>query len=192
MTRWAGSVSGAYESKAANYLKMEIVMRFFAAALTLFLSVNVLADGVILRPMQGYKELDVVKTENITGSCGGSVVRVMGITDFVENFYSVDSDAGKIIVRSSSVTNDLVLTQENVLSDHNGVACVETKTGDKLLVWSNCGGSRCTDNFSFYVIEPKSLKFIAPKDPKKGSCDDECATKVLGNNLPKKVNGWQE
>lgn len=189
MIGWAGSVSGAYESKAANYLKMEIVMRFFAAALSLFLSVNALADGVILRPMQGYKELDVIKTENITGSCGGSVVRVMGMIDPVDNYFSIEQDTGKIIVRSSSATNDLILSHENILSDYNGVACVETKSGDKLLIWSNCGGSVCGDNFSFYVIDPKSLKFIAPKDPKKGSCDDDCATKVLGNNFPKKVNG---
>lgn len=166
--------------------KLRVLASIFAS---LFISGAALADAAInLPPMKGDKSVDVVATKNFTGSCGSSIVRVLGVTNVVDNFYAVEQDAGKIIVRSGSA-KDLVLTSESgVLSDHNGVECVSTKSGNRLLIWSNCSGSSCGDDFSFYVIDPERLVFLAPKDPRKDQCDEKCASKVLGNNLPQKIN----
>lgn len=166
-------------------------MRIFSSIVaSLLLSSTALADTAIsLPPMKGDKTLDVVATKNVTGSCGTSIVRVLGVTDVINNFYSIDFDAGKIIVRSGP-TKELILGSDSgVLSDHNGVACVSTKSGSRLLIWSNCSGNACGDIFSFFVIDPERLLFLAPKDPRKGQCDEKCASQLLGNKLPQKING---
>lgn len=144
--------------------------------------------AIDLPPMKGYKSLDVVTTKNITGSCGNAVVRVMGVTEVVGKFYTIEPDSGVIIVRHNP-RHELVLSIDNgVLSDYNGVACVSTRAGKRLLVWSTCGGSVCPDTFTFFVIDPDRLVFLAPKDPKKRTCDALCASRVLGNNLPQRLN----
>jgi len=165
-------------------------MRIFSSIVTLLLlSSTTLADTAIgLPPMKGGKTLDVVATKNVTGSCGASIVRVLGVTDVIDNFYGIDLDAGKIIVRSGP-NKELVLSHgSGILSDHNGVACVSTKSGSRLLVWSNCAGSACGEGFSFFVIDPEHLVLLAPKDPLKGRCDEKCASLLLDNKLPQKIN----
>lgn len=43
-------------------------------------SLNVMAaPGLNLSPMPGERKIDVVKTENFTGSCGSAIVRVLGV-----------------------------------------------------------------------------------------------------------------
>lgn len=166
-------------------------MRIFSLIVAfIFLSSTALADTAIgLSPMKGDKTLHVVSTKNITGTCGASIVRVLGVTDVMDTFYGIDLDAGKIIVRSGP-TKELILDSESgVLSDHNGVACVSAKSGNRLLIWSNCSGSSCGDDFSFFVIDPDRLIFLAPKDPRKGQCDERCASQLLGNKIPQKING---
>lgn len=164
-------------------------MRVFSLiVVSLFLGNAVFAETAItLAPMKGDKALDVVATKNITGSCGASVVRVLGVTDVDNDSFRTELDTGKIIVRSAA--KELILGYGNVLSDYNGVACVSTKSGMRLLIWSNCSGSACGDRFSFFIIDPERLVFLAPKDPRKGECDERCASQLLGNKLPQKING---
>src|SRR2546423_1126555 len=123
---------------------MRTLSTFSTFLVTLLFSSAALAESAIsLPPWQGEKALDIVETKNITGSCGTAVVRVLGITNIYDNYYSILLDAGKIIVRKGPL-KELVLSSDNgVLSDFNGVACVPTKSGNRLLVWSNCGGSAC-------------------------------------------------
>jgi hypothetical protein len=169
-----------------------LTMRIFSSIVAyLLVGGSALANTAIsLSPMEGEKSPDVVATRNVTGSCGSSIVRVLGVTDVIDNFYGIDLDAGKIIIRSG-LNKELILGADSgVLSDHNGVACVSTKSGSRLLIWSNCSGSACGDNFSFFVIDPERLVFLAPKDPRKGQCDDSCASQLLGNKLPKRINGY--
>jgi hypothetical protein len=165
---------------------MRIIYTFLITLL--FSSIAMAEPAISLPPMKGETALDVVDTKNVTGSCGTSIVRVLGVKNVAGNFYGIDLDAGKIIIRSGP-TKELVLSSSSgVLSDHNGVACVSTKSGNRLLVWSNCSGSTCGDNFSFFVIDPERLTFLAPKDPRKGQCDAKCASQLLGNQLPQKIN----
>lgn len=108
--------------------------------------------AIRLHPMEGDEALDIVETRNYTGSCGESIVRVLGVKSVYEDFYTVDLDAAKIIVRSGP-NNELILRPEgtrsnnkgDILLEHNGVACVSIKYGNRLLVWSGCSGSACGD-----------------------------------------------
>ena len=134
-------------------------------------------------PLAGYTDVDTVKTTNITGTCAGSIVRVMGITGTTGDFFDVDSDAGKIIIRDGP-RHELVI---NGMSDHNGVACITNSTGNFLLVWHVCGGSGCGDDFAFTIIDPKRLLILAPTDARQ-FCDTDCATKITGSGLPRELN----
>jgi hypothetical protein len=167
-------------------------MRIFSSIVaSLFLSSAALAGTAInLQPMKGYKNIDVVETKNFTGSCGKSQVHVLGVTAVRDNTFSTDGEAGKIIVGLpyTDGREPLILDDDSGLSDSNGVACVSTKSGSRLLIWSICDGSACGDDFSFFVIDPDRLVFLAPKDPKKGECNEKCASLLLGNGLPKKIN----
>jgi hypothetical protein len=144
--------------------------------------------AISLFPMQGDKALNVVQAKNVTGSCGSAVVRVLGVTNASDGFYENDSDSG-IIIRSGGKELNISEGGGDILSDHNGVACVPTKSGKRLLVWSNCAGSACGDNFSFFVFDPERLALIAPKDPRKEQCDENCASRILGSSLPQQING---
>lgn len=165
-------------------------MRIFSLLVGSFLFSNMAfsQSAILLPPMKGNNFLDIVATKNITGSCGTSIVRALGVVDVVDNFYSIDDDAGKIIVRAG-VAKEMVLSSNNgILSDHNGMACISTKFGNRLLVWSNCSGSACGEKFSFFIIDPERLVFLAPKDPRKNRCDEKCASQILGNKFPQKIN----
>lgn len=136
--------------------------------------------SIRIHPMKGEKSLDV-EVGNVTGSCGNSVIRIVGITKAFDNVYTLDGD-GRIIIRASS-TKEISIFSD----DYNGMACVSTQSGDNLLVWHNCGGSACGD-FNFYVIDPNSLTYLAPKNPQKELCDAKCASQMLGNYLPQEIN----
>lgn len=165
---------------------MKLAIATTLLAILINTSAQAQSAAVSLLPMQGDKKVDVVNTQNFTGSCGSAVVRVMGVERIVGNFYTVDLDSAKIIIRSNA--KDLILDEHSgALSDHNGIACLNTKSGQRLLVWSNCNGSAC-GNFSFTVIDPEKAIILAPKNPAKESCDEKCATKLTGSRLPQQVN----
>ena len=117
---------------------------------------------------------------NYTGLCGTAVVKIMDVEEVNNDIFKVNN--GKLAVKSGKKELNL----DEALSDYNGIACVKTKTAERLLVWSNCSGSVCGDDFKFYVIDLQKLTIIAPKKGK--TCDDKCASKILGNQLPQKIN----
>lgn len=151
--------------------------------------------AIRLRPMKGEKSL-LVEGKSISGSCDGSVVKIVGVSKVYENLYSLGDD-GRIFIRSATgklliIGEDMRVLSDNntsVLSDHNGMACVSTQAGDRLLIWSVCGGFICTGGYSFYIIDPKQLVFVAPGDPIKDFCNEDCASKLLGNGFPKQLHG---
>jgi hypothetical protein len=158
------------------------------ALASLLIGGNAVAQtAIVLQPMRGDHAVDVVKTINVTGSCGGAIVRVMGVTNTVGNFYTLDLDAGKVIVRSSG--QDLVLDADHGLSDHDGVACITNKTGNHVLVWSQCGGSACPDAWDYIVIDADKLAIVSPLGPNKGGdCDAACASRLTGSRMPFDLN----
>jgi hypothetical protein len=117
---------------------------------------------------------------NYTGLCGNATVIIMGVTEINNDIFEVNN--GSLIVKTAA--KELILTE--MLSDYNGVACVKTRSADRLLIWSNCNGSACGEDFHFNIIDPQKLTVLAPKKGK--LCDDKCASKILGNRLPQKIN----
>lgn len=154
-------------------------MNKIAALLLLCLSPLAIAAPVTLRPMEGERHVLAEPATNFTGSCGGAVVRVMGVTSTYGNQFGIDLDAGVIIVRQAG--KEMALRNE--LSDHNAIACVPTSKGDRLLIGGACAGSACPDSYAYFVIDPKEIVVLAPK--KAGdACDERCAEKALGVRVP--------
>lgn len=154
-------------------------MKASAALLLLSLTQAAVAGPVALRPMDGERQVLAEPSTNFTGSCGGAIVRVMGVTSTYGNRFGIDLDAGMVIVRQAG--REIALRDE--LSDHNSVACVPTGSGDKLLIGSACAGSACPDSYSYVVIDPRRAVVLAPR--KRGeACDELCAGKVLGARVP--------
>jgi hypothetical protein len=90
--------------------------------------------------------------------------------------------ADRVILRRINVEKVIDIAG-GILSDYNGVQCVQTKSGYRLLIWSDCGGSACGHGFSFFIIDPHKLSFIAPR--KSGQiCNAKCASTILGSDLP--------
>lgn len=158
-------------------------MRTLLLVLASAVSLNVLAaPGLNLAPMSGDKKIDVVKTENYTGSCGSAVVRVLGVENFLDDkLFRLEIDSGKVIVRANN--KETALTMENGLDALAGVSCVSTKAGNRVLVWSNCGGNGCP-YYNFTIIDAEKALIVAPKNPMKETCDEKCATSALGRKLP--------
>jgi len=77
---------------------------------------------------------------NYTGLCGTAVVKIMDVEEVNNDIFKVNN--GKLAVKSGKKELNL----DEALSDYNGIACVKTKTAERLLVWSNCSGSVCGEN----------------------------------------------
>lgn len=154
-------------------------MKKIATILLFCLSPIAIAAPVTLRPLEGERQVLAEPSTNFTGTCGGAVVRVMGVTSTSGNQFGIDLDAGVVLVRQAG--KEVAL--RDPLSDHNAIACVPTGTGDKLLIASACGGSACPDSFSYYVIDPKRVLLLAPKKATE-NCDERCAEKALGAKVP--------
>jgi hypothetical protein len=143
--------------------------------------------AITLQPIEGEVTARVVSTKNIYGSCDGEVVAVIGIAE--DNFngyrnFSIDIFANAdIILRSAGKETSF----KNLLDTFNAVHCVKSTTGYKLIIASHCGGSKCSDMFDFYIINPKTHKIIAPANGK--TCDASCASKIIGSRAPFQING---
>lgn len=147
--------------------------------------------AIDLLPTEVHNDVKVVSTDNYTGTCGKAVVRVLGVTGVSKNVYTVELDTAKIIVRiwaeKEQLLKELVL-DGGVLSDFNGVACVQTKSGSRLLIWSTCSGSACGYDLAFSVVDPDRAVLLAPKRPESQRCDEKCASRILGNDTPQKIS----
>ena len=150
-------------------------------------------SAISLDPFPQSNGVEVTQTQNITGTCGGSIVRVVGVKDITGDFFDTDLDTAQIIIRPGSAgygqpyRERVIDRNGGVLSDYNGIACVWGLRGYVLLIWSVCGGTICGDDFSFTVIDPKTLRTLAPLK-KSEVCDAKCAARFTGNNLPYELN----
>lgn len=141
------------------------------------------ADVAIqLDPALGSSKVDEQQVRNVTGTCGGAIVRVLGMSDEYATS-SFDYDAGRILVRSDG--GEMVLGTDNVINDYNSITCMTDRKGRALLVIAGqCAGSACGDEADYYIIDPVRREFVAPRDPKAGTCDRACATRALGREAP--------
>lgn len=113
-------------------------------------------------------------------------MQVLGVEREVGSFFTVDSasEIGTAVVVIGKGRNS-VLVLKDTLSDHNGVACLTSGQRKFLLIWSNCAGSACGDNFTFTVVDALAVRVVAGKS---GDCDEQCASRLTGSRLPLKLN----
>jgi hypothetical protein len=132
-----------------------------------------------------------------TGKCGSAKILVknvsddrmyeQGATSFSYLFMPAKYDDERFVISGSDKSSPVLRPPAN---DFNGIACVQTPKGKRVLIWETCGGSVCSDRFDdFYVIDPEKLVYIAPKDPKKNLCDEKCARRLVGNALIDHIEG---
>lgn len=175
----------------------------------LLLSSQVIANdqAIDLKPFPSMNknnkpELNIEHTQTIFGTCGNRVIGIIGVVNIFDDHFTIDSGGDPSIVIRGEKSPEMKITADatylrngidikyaasGMLSDHNGVACVSSHDSDKLLIWSNCGGSACGDNYNFYVIDLKTLSIIKKSDD---SCDEACISKALGGSkLPFQLNG---
>lgn len=131
-------------------------------------------------------EINVTTVQNYYGQCGSAVVQVLGVLQQVDDFFTVDGGSAEgpsVVVIAPGGRRSLVV--KDALSDHNGVACVSKGPSKYVLVWSNCGGTACGDDFNFTVVDVKQLRVLAGG---KASCNEHCASRLTGSKLPLKIN----
>lgn len=127
---------------------------------------------------------NVVTVQNHYGRCGPSVVQVHGVARDNGDFFGIDPNAGaRVVVIREAGRRELVLS--DVFSDHNGVACVNNRGKRYLLIWSNCGGTACGDDFSFTVVDVDVPRVVAGGNTE---CDARCAARITGSRIPTDLN----
>jgi len=141
--------------------------------------------AISLEPITGNDKVLIDDVRNYTGACGGAVVRILGVTSVSDEAFYLDPDASIIVRRPPEP--DLRIDDEGIISDRNGVACLSYEGQARLLIWAACGGSACSDEYSFTVIDPDKLKIISPKNSE-GGCDEMCAYSLTGSRLPWELN----
>jgi hypothetical protein len=127
-------------------------------------------------------KVDVITVKNHYGRCGSAVVQVLGVKEQIGNFFTIDGNARVVIIADGGQRS---LTIEDALSDYNGVACLTTKRSPYLLIWSNCAGTACGDDFGFTVIDVERLRIVSGAA---GDCDAKCAQRLTGSRLPLELN----
>ncbi|HMO74200.1 MAG TPA: hypothetical protein PKD48_02570 [Sphingopyxis sp.] len=127
--------------------------------------------------------VDVETVRNYYGRCGPATVQVLGVAQEEDGFFKGSIGGGSAVVVIGDGGAPVLEIREQ-LSDHNGVACVTGTAGPRLLIWSNCGGSACGDDFAFTVVDPAVAAIVSDED-----CDAACAASLSGSSLPFEVNG---
>ena len=161
------------------------------AFLVLFSTVAFSKDlpAVSLKPVvDSDKSMETVRTLNIYGSCGASIVAILGIQadGFDEASSNFQMDPGgqpDLVLRRSGKSTSF----GGLFTDFNVVQCVKTPKGERLLVGGHCGGSACSDHYDFYVINPFTGKLV--KTVGSGGCNAKCASRILGSRLPFEIDG---
>lgn len=133
----------------------------YLTALVLALSTPAIGAPVTLDPMNGEQAVEVEPSTHVTGSCGGAIVRVIGAVGANDETFGKDPDGTAIIVRKDA-QHELRLVSQ--LGDHNKLDCVIGKAGKQryLVLATTCGGSLCSDDYSYTVIDPRTLRLRTP------------------------------
>ncbi len=128
--------------------------------------------------------VEVTTVRNYYGKCGSSVIQVLGVKDEAGDHFTVDpsSELGSAVVVLGGATK---LVLKDAISDYNGVACVTKGTQKFVLIWHQCAGSACGDDYYFTVVDALSARRLTGKD---SDCDSRCATQLTGSNIPAKLN----
>lgn len=145
-----------------------------------------------LAPLQGINKIEVLNTKIYKGMCGSAMITVTGVLQTVgDRFLHLDHDTGAVIIYTTTTNKELKLAMGGYVDTYTGVSCVPTKSGNRLLIWSNCGGNGCP-SFDFALVDPDKAIVLWPRNPKTETCDEKCATKLLGRKLPVDLSRYNE
>lgn len=142
--------------------------------------------AISLEPPAGQTALNQFTLQTIQGQCGQSQVTLSGIMAINNGVYSAFTDESKLTLTQGN-KKAVFGPESGLFDDDNGIACVTTKIGKRLLFWSNCNGNACAGQMSFFVFDPATLKRLITSKPNE-SCNAACASKMLGGHkLPFQV-----
>ncbi len=142
--------------------------------------------AISLEPPAGQSQLNQYAMQTIQGQCGKTGVKVSGIVEILNGVYTASIEESRLTLELGSQTAKFA-EESGIFNDVNGITCVNTKIGKRLLFWSNCSGAACEGQMSFFVFDPATLKRIAPGKPNE-SCNAACASKALGGHkLPSQI-----
>jgi hypothetical protein len=170
-----------------NFIKALAV--FFVAAFVLSFVLPAHAEVLMSLPkLDGYKKFTTTNGRDYQGQCGSAKI-------VVENVYYERPDLDFSNLNSGLITESVVINivdstkPKRVLkppvNDYDGIACVQTTQGKRILIWENCAKNGCTTSYdSFYIIDPENLVYTAPQDPKTQECDRQCAKPLVGDIKP--------
>lgn len=137
-------------------------MRKISLALAVFwLSACVQAAPISLNSPDGEEQLYVDSVVNVTGKCGGAIVRVIGAVNEGDEFFGVDDDGTVVIIRRDAQSE---LRLRSQLSDNNKLDCVVGYNGSKqyLILATRCSGSVCPEIYRYTVVDPVALRIKTP------------------------------
>ncbi|HEX8643891.1 MAG TPA: hypothetical protein VF702_08260 [Allosphingosinicella sp.] len=129
------------------------------------------------------RTVDVTTVQNHYGRCGPVVVQVLGVAAQHEDFFTIDPASGtsQVVVIGQGPRRSVAVP----LSDHNGVACVTNGMRRYVLIWSNCGGTACGNDFSFTAVDVERVRRVAGSGL---NCDASCAHRITGSDLSLRLN----
>jgi hypothetical protein len=127
-------------------------------------------------------QVEVTTVRNYYGRCGPATVQVLGVQRQEKTYYTSDGAASVVVIGSGGrPTLDL----KDAVSDYTGVACVRNGARKYVLIWSNCSGSACGDDFNFTVVDTQPVVEVAGG---RDACNAQCAFGITKSRLPFLLN----
>jgi hypothetical protein len=191
---------------SGNSLIIKLLLWLFAVAFVLACALPANAETLMSLPwLPGHQVFTIDESAHYKnsdlntykGRCGSAKILVKNVDyyQFPQNGESmsfggmgrsIDEDV-EFVIYNPAIPGRVLKPDAD---DSNGIACVQTKQGKRILIWGMCDGTACADEFDqFYVIDPEKLIYIAPKDPNKNSCGYMCARRLIGKTFVDHIEG---
>jgi hypothetical protein len=127
-------------------------------------------------------EVIVTTVRNYYGRCGPATVQVLGVERQEKTYFTSDGVATVVVIGSGGRPS---LDLKDAVSDYTGVACVRNGERKYVLIWSNCSGSACGDDFNFTVVDTQPVIEVAGG---RDACNAQCAFGITKSRLPFLLN----
>lgn len=112
--------------------------------------------------------------QTATGTCGAASIEVAGLDgDWI-------SSSGSIEIKGETGSLQVGSEPHAFMEDRNGVACVASKAGPKVLLLAYCDARECPPS-NYYVIDPATTRIETTVEY--GECPLACAEEALGARL---------
>lgn len=127
-------------------------------------------------------EVMVTTVRNYYGRCGPATIQVLGVERQEKTYFTSDGVATVVVIGSGGKPT---LDLKDAVSDYTGVACIKNGQKKYVLIWSNCSGSACGDDFNFTVVDTQPVFEVAGG---RDACNAQCAFGITKSRLPFVLN----